>query len=172
MRNLLIIAAAVMLAAGLVAKNADKVLAMKPSSQAAVVQPVAEAQQISAGQHKMSLSSGRNGHFNVEARIDGRSLNFIVDTGASLVILRESDAAQVGIRPLPGDYNATVSTANGTIKAARATLNRIEVGDITVYDVSALVLPDEALSQNLLGVAFLAKLRRYEFADGRLLLEQ
>ncbi len=50
--------------------------------------------------------------------------------------------------------------------------SRIEVGDITVFDVPALVLPDEALSQNLLGVSFLSRLRRYEYADGRMVLEQ
>jgi aspartyl protease family protein len=172
MRNILIISAAVMIAAGLVARNADQILALHPSSQVVAVQPVDELQQVSAGQHKMSLSSGRDGHFRVDARVDGSQLGFLVDTGASLVILRESDAAQIGIRPLPADYTATVSTANGQIKAARAKLSRIEIGDITVYDVPALVLPDEALWQNLLGVAFLSKLRRYEFADGRLLLEQ
>jgi aspartyl protease family protein len=95
-----------------------------------------------------------------------------VDTGASQVALRESDAAELGIHPMPADYTATVSTANGNIKAARAKLDRIEVGDITVFDVAALVLPDEALSQNLLGVTFLSRLRRYEYANGRLVLEQ
>jgi len=89
-----------------------------------------------------------------------------------MVILRESDAAQVGIRPLPGDYTTIVSTANGKIKAAPAKLERIEVGDITVYDVPALVLPDNALGVNLLGVAFLSRLKRYEYAGGRLVLEQ
>jgi len=78
----------------------------------------------------------------------------------------------IGIRPMPRDYTATVATANGNIKAALTRLSRIEVGDITVFDVPALVLPDQALSQNLLGVAFLSKLRRYEVADGRLVLEQ
>ena len=42
----------------------------------------------------------------------------------------------------------------------------------TVYDVPAMVLPDEALAKNLLGVSFLSRLRRYEYANGRLLLEQ
>jgi len=88
------------------------------------------------------------------------------------VILRETDAAMVGIRPMRSDYTAVVSTANGKINAARATLERVEIGDISVYDIPALVLPDEALSQNLLGIAFLSKLRRYEVADGRLVLEQ
>ncbi len=99
-------------------------------------------------------------------------LDFIVDTGATLVTLRESAAAEIGIHPMPVDYTATVSTANGRIKAAPTKIDRIELGDITVFDVPALVLPDEALSQNLLGVSFLAKLRRYEFANGRMVLEQ
>jgi aspartyl protease family protein len=57
-------------------------------------------------------------------------------------------------------------------KAAPAKLERIEIGDIIVFDVPALVLPDEALAQNLLGVSFLSRLRRYEYANGRLVLEQ
>ncbi len=91
----------------------------------------------------------------------------MVDTGASLVVLRASAAAEVGIRPMPTDYTATVSTANGTIKAAPAKLDRVEIGDITVFDVPALVLPDEALAQNLLGVSFLSRLKRYEDANGK-----
>ena len=63
-------------------------------------------------------------------------------------------------------------TANGKIKAARATIDRIEIGGITVYDVPAMVLPDEALAKNLLGVSFLSRLKRYEYANGRLVLEQ
>ncbi len=70
------------------------------------------------------------------------------------------------------NYTATVSTANGKLKAAPAKLARIEIGDITVFDVPALVLPDEALAQNLLGVSFLSRLKRYEYANGRMVLEQ
>jgi aspartyl protease family protein len=76
------------------------------------------------------------------------------------------------IFPKASEYTATVSTANGKIKAAPTKLDRVEVGDITVFDVPALVLPDEALGQNLLGVSFLSRLKRYEYADGRMVLEQ
>jgi len=76
------------------------------------------------------------------------------------------------MRPMPRDYTATVSTANGKIEAAPAKIGRIEVGGITVYDVPALVLPDDVLSQNLLGVSCLSRLKRYEYAAGRLVLEQ
>jgi aspartyl protease family protein len=118
------------------------------------------------------LESDRQGHYQVEARVEGRFIDFMVDTGASLVVLRESSAAQAGIRPQPRDYTAVAVTANGKIKAAPAKIERIEVGGITVYDVPAMVLPDEALARNLLGVSFLSRLKRYEFANGRLVLEQ
>ena len=172
MRQILFLSVAVLVGGGYLARYADKTVVEAPAPQAAAVEVSAQPMQASTGQHRMELTSGRDGHFRVDARVDGRHIGFMVDTGASLVILRETDAAQVGLHPMPRDYTAIVSTANGRIKAAPAKLERIEVGDITVFDVPALVLPDEALSTNLLGVAFLSRLRRYEFADGRMLLEQ
>jgi aspartyl protease family protein len=172
MRQVLILAAALLVGGSYLAHYADKAVVEAPGSKAVAVRVSEQPQQVSAGQHKMELSNGRDGHFHVDARVDGRHIDFMVDTGASLVILRETDAANVGLHPMPRDYTATVSTANGRINAAPAKLERIEVGDITVFDVPALVLPDEALSQNLLGVTFLSRLRRYEYAGGRMLLEQ
>jgi len=89
-----------------------------------------------------------------------------------VVALNERSAAQFGLRPLRSDYTATVATANGTVRAARARLPMVELGGIVVRDVEALVLPDEALSQNLLGLSFLSKLKRFEYANGRMVLEQ
>ena len=48
----------------------------------------------------------------------------------------------------------------------------VEIGDLVVRDVAALVLPDEALSENLLGLSFLSRLRHFEYSDGKLVLEQ
>src|SRR5665647_3093897 len=161
MRNILIFAAAVLMIGGYLARFADQTM----------MQPAYEPRQPTSSGRSLMLDADRQGHFKVEARIDGRHIDFMVDTGASLVVMRESDAAQAGIRPRPSDYTATVSTANGKVKAAPAKLERIEVGGITVYDVPALVLPDEVLGQNLLGVSFLSRLKRYEYAIGRLGLE-
>ena len=58
------------------------------------------------------------------------------------------------------------------MKAARAKLRRIEIGGLYVDDVDALVLPDKALSENLLGLSYLSRLKRYEFAGSTLVLEQ
>jgi aspartyl protease family protein len=170
MRQILILAGVVIVVAAYAARYADRTVSEQP--RAAAVQPAAPLEKAPAGPHTMVISSDRAGHFQVDARIDGRSIDFLVDTGASLVILRESAANQVQIFPRPADYTARVSTANGTIKAAPATLSRIQVGDITVFDVPALVLPDEALGQNLLGVSFLSRLKRYEYTNGRMVLEQ
>jgi len=171
MRQIIILASAVLVVGGYAARYADQTV-VHPATQAAAVQTTYEPRQPATSGRSLTLDSGRDGHFQVDARIDGRHIDFIVDTGASLVIMRESDAAQIGIRPMRSDYTATVSTANGKIKAAPAKLDRIEVGGITVYDVPALVLPDEALWKNLLGMSFLSRLKRYEVANGRMVLEQ
>jgi len=112
------------------------------------------------------------GHFQATGRIDGQHINFLVDTGASVVALNEKSAAKFGLRPLRSDYNAKVNTANGTIKAARARIPVMDVGGLVVRNVEAMVLPDEALSENLLGMSFLSRLKRFEYADDRLVLEQ
>src|ERR1700677_4971586 len=71
-----------------------------------------------------------------------------------------------------GEFVAEVRTANGTVRAAPTRLDAVEVGDLVVRDVAAVVLPDEALSDNLLGLSFLSRLRRFEYSDGKLVLEQ
>lgn len=169
-RILMILAGILLVGSGALTRFLDS--AVTPSAtKAAVVRAGAPREPVSSGR-TIVLDSGRDAHFEATARIDGRSIDFIVDTGATLVILRESDASRIGVRPSRADYTATVSTANGKTKAAPATLDRVEVGGITVYDVRALVLPDDALWRNLLGMSFLSKLKRYEVANGRMLLEQ
>jgi aspartyl protease family protein len=119
----------------------------------------------------VTLQSDRRGHFQVDARVDGRSVDFMVDTGASVIALRESSAAKLGIHPARRDYTAKASTANGMIAAAPVMLNRVEVNGITVRDVMAFVMPDEGLSTNLLGMSFLSKVK-WTHDKGRLVLEQ
>jgi aspartyl protease family protein len=89
----------------------------------------------------------------------------------SLVTLTESDAARLGFHPAQRDYTAQLRTANGTIRGAPLRLDRVEIGGLALRDVAAVVLPDEALSENLLGLSFLSRLHRFEYHDGRLVLE-
>ncbi|MEA2989834.1 MAG: aspartyl protease family protein [Alphaproteobacteria bacterium] len=119
----------------------------------------------------LEIKAGNGGHFQVEARVDGRRLAFVVDTGASQITIRASDAARLGFHPSPRDYTLKINTANGEGRAARVELRMLEVGDIIVRDIVAIVVPDEALSVNLLGMSFLSRVR-WTHERGRLVLEQ
>ena len=112
------------------------------------------------------------GHFRVEGRIDGQIVQFVVDTGASVVALTAEDAASLGIHPAVVDFRALVKTANGTVHAAPVHLSMVEVGNLILRDVAAMVLPDRALSDNLLGLSFLSRLRHFEYTDGKMILQQ
>jgi aspartyl protease family protein len=125
----------------------------------------------SASARNLVLTKGRSGHFEVDARVDGRTISFLVDTGASMIALRESDARKIGIFPSASDYTVKVNTANGVTKAAWADLRMVEVGDILVRNVKALVQPDAALGVNLLGMSFLSRVR-WTHERGKLVLEQ
>ena len=185
MRNLLMFAAAIAGAGVFMAQMADR---MSPTpalakgsekwadngpARSSAAEPFFPKTTVSpTGGTRVSLPRDFRGHFQAIGRIDGQHINFMVDTGASVVALNETSAAKFGLRPLRADYKATVNTANGTIKAARARIPVMDVGGLVVRNVEAMVLPDEALSENLLGLSFLSKLKRFEYADGRLVLEQ
>ena len=175
MRNIMILAAFLVAFGTVMAEMANKMTPARANTAASKVVPVANSAQAgigSPGTRSLSIPRDARGHFQAEGRIDGQRIDFMVDTGASVVALNEKSAARFGFRPSRGDYNATVSTANGTIKAARTRLAMVELGGLIVRDVDAMVLPDEALSENLLGLSFLSKLKRFEYANGRMVLEQ
>jgi aspartyl protease family protein len=172
MRNLMILAALLVVAGTMMAQMADKMTATTPalamsSSQVSAAQDAAQA-----GSRSLSIPRDSRGHFQTDGRIDGQRIDFMVDTGASVIALNERTAARFGLRPTPADYRMTVSTANGTIKAAPTRLAMVDIGGLIVRDVDAMVLPDEALSENLLGLSFLSKLKRFEYANGKMVLEQ
>jgi aspartyl protease family protein len=172
MRNLMIFAAALVVLGTVMAQMADKMTAATPASAHAAIRAAPGETVGQVGGRSLSIPRDSRGQFLAEGRIDGQRIGFMVDTGASVVALNETSAARFGLRPSRGDYNAAVTTANGTVKAARTRIAMLELGGLIVRDVDAMVLPDEALSENLLGLSFLSKLRRFEYANGQMVLEQ
>ncbi|MEA2922607.1 MAG: aspartyl protease family protein [Bradyrhizobium sp.] len=175
MRNIMIFAAVMAILGTFMAQMADRMTATAttPALATAATRKAASTETVGqAGLRSLNIPRDARGHFLTEGRIDGQRIGFMVDTGASVVALNETSAARFGLRPARGEFNATVSTANGTIKAARARLARVEIGGLVVRDVDAMVLPDTALSENLLGLSFLSKLKRFEYANGQMVLEQ
>jgi aspartyl protease family protein len=175
MRNIMIFAGLLVGAGVYMAQTADKMTAATPARATSALNMAASTrvqEPAPSGIRSLSIPRDARGHFQTEGRIDGQRISFMVDTGASVIALNESSAARFGLRPSRGDYNAAVSTANGTIKAARTRLAMVELGGLIVRDVEAMVLPDEALSENLLGLSFLSRLKRFEYAGGKMVLEQ
>jgi aspartyl protease family protein len=125
----------------------------------------------SPSSRSVTIRQSGNGHFQLEAMVDGRRMDFLVDTGATGVALRETDAAWLGIHPTERDYSARSATANGIVRVAPVMLDRVEVGDIVLHNVAAVVFPDQTLNQNLLGMSFLSRVR-WQQENGALVLEQ
>jgi len=119
----------------------------------------------------VEIHAERNGHFYVDLKVEGRTIEAMVDTGASVVALRESDARRAGIRVRRSDFNIPMSTANGTAYAAEVTLRRVSVDNVEIRNVRAVVMRDDKLGITLLGASFLNELRRFEVSDRILVLE-
>ena len=167
MRQIFIFAAMVLAAGVVIARMADR--QSPPTAMAAQSEPPQATN--SSNSRSVTLTRGNGGHFWTEARVDGRRLELVVDTGASTIALRASDAARLGIPPSARDYSVKVSTANGITKAALVQLRTVEIGNIVVRNVPALVHADDALGVNLLGMSFLSHVR-WTHERGKLVLEQ
>lgn len=140
---------------------------------AKVQETVLEEVQADAGQTgTVSIAAGAYGHFLTQAQIDGRSIDVMVDTGASLVALTYEDAKSVGLFIKPSDFTSVAQTANGSTRVAPVTISRISIGDITVRNVPAVVSARGASERTLLGMSFLKRLTRVEMRAGMLVLQE
>lgn len=138
-------------------------------------QPIAKSSkasaQTSSSGYLVKLKAGPYGHYKAPARFNGRTVEVLVDTGASFVALTHEDAERAGIFIGPGDYSHRTQTANGQAKVAMVNIHRISIGDIEVRNVRATVHEPGKLHVTLLGMSFLSKLRRAEIRRGQLILE-
>jgi aspartyl protease family protein len=109
------------------------------------------------------------GHFSVEADINGTGIQMVVDTGASMVVLTEADAEDIGLKTDSLSYDASIQTANGSTSAAVVTLDEVRVGSIVRSNVRAMVTRD--LSVSLLGMTFLNSLSEVSMGSNELVLK-
>jgi len=118
-----------------------------------------------------SINKSADGHFWAEARVNGGSVLFLVDTGASVVALTPSDAQKAGFDLRTLKYTAPIDTAAGRIMAAPLKLDLVAVGNVTVRNVRAVVIR-EGLPQSLLGMSYLGELQKVEASRSMLILRQ
>ena len=112
----------------------------------------------------LSYRADPRGHFWVDAVVNGASVRFMVDTGATNVALSLKDAEAAGLGHSSLAFTMRTSTANGVARAAPVQLREIRIGQFAVDNVPAIV--GENLDISLLGMTFLRKLQSYEIRDG------
>lgn len=117
----------------------------------------------------IEVPRGRDGHYAVTALVNGVPVNFIIDTGATDLVLSRADAAAAGLNPDDLAYLGTAMTANGPVRIAAVTLNSVSLSGIEDRRVRAVV-NDGDLDGSLLGMGYLGRFARIEIADGRMIL--
>ena len=128
-----------------------------------------------SGEGAVVLRAGRNGHFHLGLEVNGTPVDFIIDTGASDLVLSQDDAARVGFDPRSLAYLGRARTANGIVGLARVTLDEVVLAheDLVIRDrdVSAYVNEGE-LDVSLLGMGYLRRYARTSIEGDRLILER
>ena len=122
------------------------------------------------GLTEVKIRKRLNGHFTAKVEVNGKPVSMIVDTGASSIVLTPEDAQTAGIDVEEMTFRVPVLTANGRTMAARIWLDDVSIGPLDRTRVEALIAQPGALSQSLLGMSFLSRLRSYEFSGDFLTL--
>jgi aspartyl protease family protein len=117
----------------------------------------------SGDNRRIVLQAGTNGHFRSPGQINGQTVNFLVDTGASAVSLSESDAQRIGLKYQQGQ-SVQMNTANGVTHAWLIQLDRVRLGDVEIYGVEAIVSPS-SMPYVLLGNSFLTRFQMTRIND-------
>ncbi|QHQ34914.1 retropepsin-like aspartic protease family protein [Algicella marina] len=118
---------------------------------------------------EIELDRARDGHFYVTLDINGAPVRFVVDTGASLVVLNEDDARKTGLEPETLRYTGRARTANGQVSIAPITLKEVTLGGVTDTRVRAAVNGGR-LDTSLLGMSYLNLFSKIEIAGNRMTL--
>jgi len=120
-------------------------------------------------QGQLIINISDDSHFYVKILINKKPILFMVDTGASDIVLNLQDAIKIGVNPKNLIFNRQFQTANGRVLGASIILKEVEISGIKFKDVKASVTNGE-MGVNLLGMSFLRRFGKYEFYQDRLIL--
>lgn len=116
-----------------------------------------------------SIAASQDGHFHLEALVNDMPLDFMIDTGASDIVLSPHDAQLAGFDIETLNYTRSYQTANGLVSGAPVKIDTMIIGPLTLQDIPASV-NGAPMDTSLLGMAFLKQFRRYEVNDDKLTL--
>ena len=116
-----------------------------------------------------SITANENGDFYVWGAVNGSTVRFAVDTGASDIVLSPADAKRAGFNVAGLTYGGQFETANGVGLGAFVTLDTLNIGPIA-FDAIPASVNRTAMRTSLLGMAFLKRLKSFEFSKQKLVL--
>jgi len=119
--------------------------------------------------NQIKLSRAADGHYYVNPRVNEATLRFMIDTGASDIVLTRSDARALGVDPDTLNYIGIALTANGEVRTAPIWLDTLRIGPISDTGLRAVV-NDGELDQSLLGMSYLQRFSSVSFSGGFLVL--
>ncbi len=134
-------------------------------------QTVVPRQAVFSDQGRIEVPRSPDGHYYLTLDVNGHPTRFVVDTGATSIVLLEADARAAGIDPARLNYSGTAMTANGAVRTARVVLDEIGFEEMTDRRVTAFVNEGE-MAESLLGMSYLQRFARLENWGGRLILER
>jgi len=126
-------------------------------------------QMLQLGEGQISVPRQSDGHYYLTLRLNSEPIRFVVDTGATDMVLTRADATRAGLNPDELSFLGTAYTANGTVRTAPVRIDTVRLGDITDTNVRASV-NDGEMSGSLLGMGYLEKWGRIEISGGELRL--
>jgi aspartyl protease family protein len=113
----------------------------------------------------------RDGHFYLSLDLNGVPVRFVIDTGASDMVLSGADAARIGLDTDQLIFSGRALTANGMVQTAPVRLDTVALGGLIDQDVRAVVNRGD-LTESLLGMSYLRRFDRLEISGGQLVLER
>lgn len=132
---------------------------------------MAPRQAVFADQGRVDVPRSPDGHYHLRLDLDGEPVDFVVDTGASAIVLTRKDARRIGIPLDELIYSGRARTANGVVRTARARVGEIALGPIRDRDVVVWVNEGE-MERSLLGMTYLKRFDRLEISGRTLILER
>lgn len=123
------------------------------------------------GPSSIAFSLEADGHYHVYGQVNGSAVRFLVDSGASDIVLSPDDARMLGMQPEYLNFTMMAQTANGTVRGAPIQIKTLKVGPIVMHDIPATVNEAE-MPVSLLGMEFLRRLKSWGVDNGRLTFQQ
>lgn len=134
-----------------------------------IAQTVRPQQSVFAEENRIVVPRSANGHYFILAEVNGAPLKFVLDTGATSLVLTQEDAEKAGLNPEALEYYNRAMTANGEVQTAPVRLDTITLGHVTDENVSAVVNGGE-MNNSLMGMTYLQRWGRIEIANDTLTL--